>query len=324
VYADGSLLATARQNLPLELYYKSFDDISYGLYLQGRSFDFNTNKMSIKTSTNPQRELVLAHKENYCNPLIDAEQIGLGCSVNETDAPVVLGDIKAAALLTPNIYNFERDATAQIYIRNLIQPFPDSKFKFKLSSAENRVLTTPSERDEYASFLSKQAVLDLARHSLNSIYSMRVATGELGQSIDNKYTSPINLSSDNSSLKLIETESTSRYENPSYVDDLTTDVNQAGLIVAAPAAAVAAGPSELQNLQALLQSSNDQSAILLSLINSMNASVESGENQAALMKEMLKMQAFQMWMDYQRYQQTERIEALLATALAQAHNNAGK
>lgn len=46
-----------------------------------------------------------------------------------------------------------------------------------------------------------------------------------------------------------------------------------------------------------------------------------GTDQLAVLKEIAAMDAFELWMDFQRYQQTERIEALLAAALAKMTND---
>ena len=39
-------------------------------------------------------------------------------------------------------------------------------------------------------------------------------------------------------------------------------------------------------------------------------------NQEVLLKEMVKMEAFKIWMEYHKYKQNERIEALLATMIS--------
>jgi hypothetical protein len=46
-----------------------------------------------------------------------------------------------------------------------------------------------------------------------------------------------------------------------------------------------------------------------------------GTNELAVLKEIAAMQAFSLWMDYQRYAQMERIESLLAAALAKMVND---
>lgn len=250
--SNGSAASSLETAINDFLLSKSVQDFGFSIYQQGR----NDGEF---VSSSPDMDFVSKHGQVYCSVNIAAEKSGFSCKplsgVSPEDAKLLeMGDINFSTLLEPAVYTKNIDAAAQNLIRNIINPFPTSKFKDYLSSAG--FIDNGKMKGEYAQYMANQAILGVALYSMNEMYGMRVSGETLGIT-----SSPAKTSS---MLSVMENEATRRFETGDFAAFLA----------------------------------------------------DANTDQLAIAKEMAAMQAFALWMDYQKFRQNERIEALLAANLA--------
>ncbi len=250
------------EKIPAQLETLSLDDLAYGLYLQGKVFKIGGEEIKFAATSNPKADLVKFHRDIYCSQDISLEKTALSCKADygPNSKQMALAHLKADTLLTPLVYSQQADINAQLLMRNVIDPFPSSTFRSKFSTTGSKdPLADNTTRNEYADTLAKQAVINLARYSLNQIYLSRVPT----EGFDNYSIAPTD--SSKSMLSIMEAESTK------WVKEDFSDLVKY--------------PTDIEVTRAVA-----------------------------------KMQAFEMWMRYQQYRQTERMEALMAVLVAKSVN----
>lgn len=254
---NGTIAAQIETKLQDYLLQNEFDQISFGVYLQGKNYG---SQGQAYVSSSPQQDMVSRHMKAFCTKTIDAENDG-GCveptGLDAEDAKyIVMGDVKSSVLLQPDTYTVATTLMAQNLIRNITNPFPDNKIRdlvTKQSFKKDNKL-----RDQYAQYLADQATLGVAIYSMNEMLGMRVPGSTFG------LTDPTTVA-EGSVMSAMEAEATRRFVDPTTFETFLSTAS-------------------------------------------------TGDMQ----KEQMRMQAFSMWMDYMRYRQGERIEALLAASLSQS------
>jgi hypothetical protein len=192
---------------------KSTNDIAFGLYLRGPTLNFNGEKVTNDVSSNPKIDMVNYHKAQYCSKNVQEESKGLACDTNWGDDSIIMefGDIKAGSLLMPTVYTKLMDVNAQMFIRNIVQPFPDNQWRLALSTPSNAISKGQNNKVEsYANSLAKQAVYDVARFSLNNSYATRLSSESFAQ-----YATPVGENSV-SILSMMEKESTKWFDAENF------------------------------------------------------------------------------------------------------------
>jgi len=256
-YKDNGAIASALEGALRDyLMENEVQQFGFAIYQQGKSYGSDGSEY---VSASPQLELVDKHIAGYCSPNIPAEKEGFGCvakPVGDDAKYLEMGDVKFSVLLEPDKYSSLTDIMAQNLIRNVVTPFPPSKFADAVKSGDLK--TDAEQKKKYAKYLANQATLGVALYSLNEMYGMRVSGNTLGvtEPADAETSSLMKVMEDGASRRFLQAE-----DFVAFLDDPSTDF-------------------------------------------------------LAVMKEVATMQAFSMWMEFQRFRQGERIEALLAANLS--------
>lgn len=182
------------------------------------------------TSSNPQYDFVSKHQNGYCSPNIKIEKNNFQCTSqasnlgndNTSAQYLEMGDIRTSVLLEPLVYTDVLNYAAQNYIRNVTMPFPNQVFANYISDPSTFAKST-TQRTAFATYMSNQALLSVARYALDEMYSMRVSGKTIGGSAASGD------SSLESIMSIMTKEATRRFGDANYASFLnsadTTDLD---------------------------------------------------------------------------------------------------
>lgn len=216
---NGDAVAVIGPSINTYLADKGVKDFGFYMYLQ------DPNQSSTKSTGNPNIDLVNNHK-NYCSKNLGAEftgcQVKTGIKALDTKY-LELGDVKFSSMIAPVLYGTDTALAAQFVIQNITNPLPKSQANTYIDAYTKAVA---SSKLSYAEYLTGQAIIGVALHSLNEMYSMRLAGGA--------YPAPNSQTS--SLLSVMEDEATRRFEKKAFTTFLaasTTSVNDVWREIAA-------------------------------------------------------------------------------------------